>query len=127
MLDLGQIRHGAGGYHENARHQISMENGMEHATSEKLMQDMRVVVQDAEELLKATAGQTGERIEKIRVKAEDSLRSARQRLQQAGNAVQEGARDAAKNVNEHVYKNPWTAIGVGAGIGLVVGILIGRR
>ena len=53
---------------------------METVTTNKLVQDMRTVVVDAEDLLKATAGQTGERIEKIRAKAEGSLRSARYRL-----------------------------------------------
>ena len=36
---------------------------MEHITKGKLMEDLRMVVADAEELLKATANQTGERIE----------------------------------------------------------------
>lgn len=100
---------------------------MEHVTSEKLMQDMRVVVADAEDLLKATAGQTGERVEKIRARAEESLRTARNRLQIAGKAVQEGATEAAHTVDEQVHKNPWTAVGVAAGVGLVLGILLGRR
>lgn len=100
---------------------------MEHVTSEKLMQDMRVVVADAEDLLKATAGQTGERVEKIRARAEESLRTARNRLQIAGKAVQEGATEAAHTVDEQVHKNPWSAVGVAAGVGLVLGILLGRR
>ena len=100
---------------------------MEQVTSDKLMQDMRTVVVDAEDLLKATAGQTGERVEKIRARAEGSLRSARLRLQQASDAVQAGACDAVGNVNDQVQKNPWTAVGVAAGVGLAVGILIGRR
>lgn len=100
---------------------------MEHVTTDRLVQDMRIVVSDSEELLKATAGQAGERIEKIRAKAEESLRSARLRLQEAGQAVQSRARAAAVNVDDHVHSNPWTAVGIGAGIGLVVGILIGRR
>lgn len=100
---------------------------MEQVTSDRLMQDMRAVVVDAEDLLKATAGQTGERIEKIRTRAEESLRSARVRLQQAGDSVKAGARDAALNVNDQVHKNPWTAVGVAAGVGLAVGLLIARR
>ena len=100
---------------------------MEHVTSEKLMQDMRVVVTDAEDLLKATAGQTGERIEKIRAKAEESLRTARNRMQIAGKAAQESATEAVQSVDEQVRKNPWTAIGIAAGVGLVLGIVLGRR
>jgi len=104
-----------------------MEINMEHVTSEKLMQDMRVVVADAEDLLKATAGQTGERIEKIRAKAEESLRTARNRMQIAGKAAQESATEAVQSVDEQVRKNPWTAIGIAAGVGQVLGIVLGRR
>lgn len=100
---------------------------MEHVTTEKLMQDMRLVVTDAEDLLKATAGQTGERIEKVRARAEESVRAARNRLQIAGKAMQESAAEAAHTVNEQVHQNPWTAVGIAAGMGLLVGILLGRR
>ncbi len=100
---------------------------MEHVTSEKLMQDMRVVVADAEDLLKATAGQTGERIEKIRARAEESLRTARNRMQITGKAVQESATEAVRTVDDQVQKNPWTAVGIAAGVGLVLGIILGRR
>jgi len=104
-----------------------MEINMEHVTRERLMQDMRVVVADAEDLLKATAGQTGERIEKIRAKAEESLRTARNRMQIAGKAVQESATEAVQTVDDQVRKNPWTAVGIAAGVGLVLGIVLGRR
>ena len=91
------------------------------------MQDMRVVVADAEDLLKATAGQTGERIEKIRARAEESLRTARNRMQIAGKAVQETATEAARTVDDQVHKNPWTAVSIAAGVGLVLGIILSRR
>jgi len=100
---------------------------VEHVTAEKLSKDMHAVVVDAEELLKATAGQTGDRIEKIRARAEQSLRSARHRLQETGEAVQAKARAAALSVDDQVHKSPWSAVGVAAGVGLLVGILIGRR
>jgi len=104
-----------------------VEINMEPVTTEKLMQDMRVVVTDAEDLLKATAGQTGERIEKIRARAEESLRAARNRMQIAGITMQESAKEAARSVNEQVYHNPWAAVGIAAGVGLVAGILLSRK
>jgi ElaB/YqjD/DUF883 family membrane-anchored ribosome-binding protein len=85
-------------------------------TTEKLMQDLRTVVTDAEELLKATAGQSGERIEKVRGRAEQSLRIARERMQAAGQSVQ-----------DNVTENPWTAVGIAAGVGLIAGILLSRK
>jgi len=100
---------------------------MNNVSTEKLMQDMRAVVFDAEELLKATAAQTGERVEKVRSKVEDSLKSARVRLQQAGEGLEAQAREAARNVDEQVRANPWTTAGIAAGIGLLIGFLVSRR
>jgi ElaB/YqjD/DUF883 family membrane-anchored ribosome-binding protein len=88
---------------------------MERAT-DKLVQDLRTVVADAEDLIKATAGQTGERIEEVRARAEESVRSARARVQAA-----------AQELNGQVRDNPWTALGIAAGVGLVVGVMLARK
>ena len=93
------------------------------APSDRLMKDLHTVVVDAEELLKATAGQTGERIEKIRTRAEGSVRMARQRLQAAGEDVQEAARE----LNGRVHDNPWTAVGIAAGVGVIAGLILARK
>ena len=50
------------------------------ASSEKLMQDLRTVMEDAEALLKATAGQAGEKVAEARARAEDSIRMAKEAL-----------------------------------------------
>ena len=42
---------------------------MDTALTQKLKQDLHTVVADTEELIKATANQTGERIEKVRARA----------------------------------------------------------
>jgi ElaB/YqjD/DUF883 family membrane-anchored ribosome-binding protein len=97
------------------------------AATDKLVQDLRAVMTDAEDLVKATAGQTGERIEKVRARAEESLRKARARVQAAGSEVQATAEDAIRQVNGQVREHPWTAVGVAAGVGLIVGILLGRK
>ena len=100
---------------------------MEHVNTEKLVRDMRAFVEDAEELLKATAGQTGEHVQKLRERAATSLRSARVRLQEAGQAVEAQARHAAQSVSGQVHEHPWTAVGIAAGVGALVAILLARR
>ncbi len=100
---------------------------MEQVTTDKLMQDLRVVVADAEDLLKATANQTGERIEKARARAEESLRAAKMRLLEAGQAMQDSAADAADSIDRAVHEKPWNAVAIAAGIGVLLGIVIGRR
>jgi ElaB/YqjD/DUF883 family membrane-anchored ribosome-binding protein len=101
---------------------------MEQAVStEKLVKDLRSVMTDTEDLLKATAAQTGERVDRVRQRAEESMRTARARIEETGRVAADRAGEAARSVDAQVHANPWGAIGVAAGIGLIVGILIGRR
>ena len=96
-------------------------------TTDKLMHDLRTVVTDAEELLKATAGQSGERIDKVRSRAEQSVRDARARLQAAANDFEQAGEAAVREVNGRVHENAWTAMGIAAGVGLIAGILLTRK
>jgi ElaB/YqjD/DUF883 family membrane-anchored ribosome-binding protein len=95
--------------------------------SEKLFSDLQTVVDDAEALLQATAGQAGERVDGIRERAKASLKQAKARLLEAEGEALEQARQAAASADEYVHKNPWQAVGVAAGVGLLLGLLIGRR
>ena len=96
-------------------------------STEKLMEDLRLVMMDAEELLKATAGEAGEKVASARARAEDSIRAAREGLAEAGEAAIERGREAAETADEYVHQNPWAAIGIAAGVGLVVGLMLSRR
>ena len=85
-------------------------------TANNLMDDLRAVIADAEELLRATADQAGPRVQDARERAEESLRSARERLEGTG-----------RRLDAQVREHPWAAVGVAAGIGLIVGILLSRK
>jgi ElaB/YqjD/DUF883 family membrane-anchored ribosome-binding protein len=104
-----------------------MTNPAEHVSKQKLMEDLSAVVTDAEELLKATANQTGERIAAARAKAEESLRVAKIRLADAQEALLEKAKVAAKQADTYVHENPWKAAGIAAAVGVLIGALIARR
>lgn len=95
-------------------------------SKEKLMQDLRVVVADAEELLRATAGQAGEKVSAVRERIQENLAAAKERLADAQDAVVAKTKQAAKVTDEYVHDNPWRAVGIAAGVGLVVGMLIAR-
>ena len=92
-----------------------------------LMADLKVVIADAEELLKMTAGQAGDRAADIRARIEERLARARAELTLMQAQAASALRDTGKAADEYVHQNPWTAIGIGAGIGLVLGMLISRR
>ena len=95
--------------------------------TEQLVNDLRILAADAEELVKATAAQTGDRITEARGKIQQSVANLKPRFVQAQAVLTENAQAAANSANAVVRDKPWTAIGVAAGIGLLLGLLIGRR
>ena len=101
--------------------------GVENEVSkEKLMQDLRLVVTDTEELLRATAGVAGEKVIAARERIQENLQSAKVRLAAAEEAFVAKTKEAAKATDEYVHENPWKAVGIGAAVGVIVGMLIGR-
>jgi len=96
-------------------------------SKEKLAADLKVVVADAEELLRATASQAGEKVGVARERIQASLAQARVKLAEAERAVLDQTKLAAKATDEYVRENPWQAVGVGALIGFLLGALITRR
>lgn len=94
---------------------------------DKLVADLKLVVADAEELLRATASQAGEKVSAARERIQASLASAKVKLGDAERAALEKAKEAAKAADDYVQENPWQAVGIAAGVGLLLGLLIGRR
>jgi len=94
---------------------------------DKLVADLKVVVADAEELLRATASQAGEKVGAARERIQASLANAKVKLGEAERAALERAKEAAKAADDYVNENPWRAVGIAAVAGLVLGVLIARR
>ena len=97
------------------------------AAKEQLLEDFRAVASDAEELLKATANQTGERITAARARVEETLRDSRRRVAELQEGVIERGKEAARRTDEYVHDHPWQSIGVAGAVGVLVGMLISRR
>jgi ElaB/YqjD/DUF883 family membrane-anchored ribosome-binding protein len=96
-------------------------------TKEQLIRDFKVVVADAEALIKATAGQGGDAVAAMRAKAEESLAVAKEKMNEAQAELVVRTKAAARATDEYVHVHPWQAIGVGTAVGMVIGLLIGRR
>ena len=97
------------------------------ASRDKLVSDMKVVIADAEEILRATANQAGEKVGELRERIGERLRDAKVRLQDAEAAIADRTKAAARATDDFVHEHPWQAVGVAAAIGLALGVLIGRR
>jgi ElaB/YqjD/DUF883 family membrane-anchored ribosome-binding protein len=98
-----------------------------HLNTQQLVDDLQAVIRDAESLLKATASQTGEKIEEARQRAADSVRQAKERLSEVEEEALRRAQALADDAESYVKGNPWQAVGIAAGIGLLLGLLLGRR
>ncbi len=100
---------------------------MTQVNKEKLIADFKVVVADAEEMLRATAGQAGDKVAEMRSRLQDHLSSAKASLADAQAVVVDKAKAVGRATDDYVHDNPWRSVGVAAGIGFIVGLLIGRR
>lgn len=97
------------------------------SSRDKLLDDLRTVIADAEQWMKNSAQLSGEELAAAKDRFERTLRIAREDLGQLEQAVVEKTKEAAKATDEYVHENPWTAVGIGAAVGLVVGLLIARK
>jgi ElaB/YqjD/DUF883 family membrane-anchored ribosome-binding protein len=96
-------------------------------SKEKLVSDMKVVVSDAEEILRATTGVAGDKIGELRERIAERLRDAKVRIADAEDMLVDRTKAAARATDDYVNDNPWRAVGIAAGVGLLLGIIIGRR
>ena len=89
----------------------------------QLADDLKALIQDAEELLKATAGDAGEKVKDARSRLTRAIESAKTTCGQLPERTAQAARAADVAIRGHVYET----IGVAFGVGLLIGVLVGRR
>ena len=91
--------------------------------NERLTSDLKTVVHDAEELMKATAGQAGEKVTQARTRLTAAVESARATCQR----LEEKTVAAAKATDKTIRAHPYESIGIAFGLGLLVGVLVARK
>ena len=94
---------------------------------DKLVQDLKIVISDAEDLLRATASTAGEKVVAAREKVQDSLERAKVKLAEVEDVIIDSGKQAARATDDYVRENPWRAVGIATGIGVIIGMLISRR
>jgi ElaB/YqjD/DUF883 family membrane-anchored ribosome-binding protein len=94
-----------------------------HEANQQLRGDLKQVVRDAEELLKATAGEAGEQVKEVRGRLSTALASAKATCEH----LQDKTVEAAKATDHVIREHPYESIGVAFGVGLLIGVLVGRR
>ena len=99
----------------------------ETTSKDKLVGDLKNLVADAEELLRATASQAGEKVAVARQKIEQSLIEGKKALADAEKTLLKKSKECAELADDYVRENPWSAVGIAAGVGLVLGLLIRNK
>ena len=90
---------------------------------EKVKEDLRVLVRDAEGLLKATAGDLSEKAKEARSRLMETLEKAKTTCHR----LQEKTAAAAKATDKIIREHPYESIGVAFGLGLLIGVVVARR
>lgn len=89
--------------------------------------DMKTLVQDAQELFREAASATGDTADELRSKGLLLLDAAMEKAQELQSVALEKGKEAAHATDEFVHDNPWKAVAISAGVGLLIGMLISRR
>lgn len=109
-----------------------------HEANQRLAGDLKLVMRDAEDLLKATAGDTGEKVKEVRRRLTTALESAKATCEGLQNKTIEAAKvtyerlqdkavESAKATDQAIREHPYESIGTAFGVGLLIGVLVGRR
>lgn len=92
-------------------------------STEKLLRDLKEVVRDGEELLKAGAEELGER----GLAAREKLAAALEVAKETQRRLQERAIAGAKVADMYVREHPYQSLGIALGAGVLLGLLFSRK
>lgn len=104
-----------------------MDTKVQVVTREKLVADMRTVLADTEQLLKAVIGESGDKLAALRPRIEENLRNIKTRVVDFEQAAADKARAAVETTDNYAHEHPWRIAGVSALVGVAIGMLISRR
>lgn len=100
---------------------------MTQASRDKLVSDLKLVMGDAEELLKLTANDASGKLSEVRARLGENLGVAKERLVEVEEVVIAKTKEAARATDAYVHEKPWQAVGIAAGVGFLLGMLTSRR
>ena len=91
--------------------------------TEQMVKDLKTVARDAEDLVKATAGELGERVREARARLSVAIDAAKDTCERWEEKAIEGAKVTDRVIRDH----PYQSAGVAFAVGLLVGVIISRK
>ena len=105
----------------------AIENAHSTIARQRVLSDLQTLSRDAEDLLKATAGDVSEKAKEARMRVAAALERAKTTCVHLQEQTVATAKAAAKKVDTVVREHPYESIGVAFGLGLLIGVLVTRK
>jgi ElaB/YqjD/DUF883 family membrane-anchored ribosome-binding protein len=93
----------------------------------RVIADLRTLARDAEDLLKATAGDMSDKAKEARVRLREGLERVRAACIELEKQTVAAAKAAADQADDLIRGHPYESISLVFGLGVVIGALISRR
>jgi len=93
----------------------------------KLLADLKVLVADADKLIREAAGASTEQFAALQTRMEAKLVDARLKLARAGSVAGDKARQATAAAQAYARARPWQTAGVLIAAGAILGLVMSRR
>lgn len=108
-------------------HFPNMDDAQNQLARERVLNDLKTLASDAEDLLRATAGDASDKANEARTRVTAALERAKATyadLQEQGIA---SAKAAARKADDAIRSHPYESIGIAFGFGLLLGALLRRK
>ena len=105
----------------------NLENAHSTLARERVVADLRSLVHDSEDLLKATAHDVSDKAKEARSRVAAALERARTTCDDLQDQTAATARAAAKKADTVIREHPYESLGIAFGVGLLLGVLATRK
>lgn len=121
------VQQGNGAVNGNKAQGQGQGQAANHDAREKLMNDLKLVIGDAESWLKEAKRNAAHNAGEAQARFDDTLRTAKSDLLRLQDSMTARGKLAAQSANGYVKGHPWQAVGLGAAVGVIAGLLLARR
>lgn len=97
------------------------------SSKDKLVSDIKLVIADAEQLSRETAGTLSGKAKEVRERLETRIAEARTQLHELEGVVKDKAIEGAKETDRVIREHPYESLGVAFGVGILLGALLSRK
>lgn len=111
----------------NGKTDLSATKDKIHAVTADVASEFKSFVSDMEGLLKETASLTGDDLARAKLKLNQRINAAKERVSSANGTMLEQARKTATITNKYVHEQPWAVIGTGVVVSFILGMLLSQR